>query len=304
MTMRQPASGGRQWLGDFVLLASIWGSSFLFTQMGAVEFGAFATAGLRVGIAGLFLLPVLLFRQGAAELCKCWKLAFVVGVLNSAIPFACFSFALLSISTGLSSILNATVPLFGALVAWCWLRDRPGMSRAAGLVIGFTGVAALAWNKAGLAPGASGIAPAWGVVACLVATLCYGIAASFTKRYLAGIPSMVLATGSQLGAALVLLPFTVWFWPATPASPKAWAALAVLGVFCTGVAYLLFFRIIERAGPAKALSVTFAIPVFAVFYGVAFLGETITSWMVGCGLVIVVGTLLSTGLVSLPFRRQ
>lgn len=298
-----PAAGWRQWLGDFVLLAAIWGSSFLFTRIGALEFGALPTAGLRVAIAGAFLLPVLLYRQGASGLKQHWKLTFAVGILNSAIPFACFSFALLSISTGLSSILNATVPLFGALVAWVWLHDRPSLSRTLGLLIGFAGVATLAWSKAHLTPGASGIAPVWGVLACLLATLCYGIAASFTKRYLAGVPSLVSATGSQLGAVMVLTPLSIWFWPEKSASVQAWAAIGVLGVLCTGIAYILYFRIIERAGPARALSVTFGIPVFAVLYGVTLLGESVTAWMIGCGLVIVLGTLLSTGLVKLPLHR-
>jgi drug/metabolite transporter (DMT)-like permease len=241
-------------------------------------------------------------RQGYQGLRQHWKLTFAVGVLNSAIPFACFSFALLSISTGLSSILNATVPLFGALVAWLWLHDRPTFSRTVGLLIGFTGVAALAGSKAHLTPGASGIAPVWGVVACLVATLCYGIAASFTKRYLSGVPSLVSATGSQLGAVMALAPLSIWFWPETPVSMQGWAAVVVLGVLCTGVAYILFFRIVARAGPARALSVTFGIPVFAVFYGVTLLGETVTAWMIGCGLVIVLGTLLSSGLLKPPLR--
>ncbi len=302
-SLRIPASGWRLWLGDFVLLAAIWGSSFLFMRMGALEFGALPTATLRVAIAGAFLLPVLMYMQGLSGLKEHWKLTFAVGVLNSAIPFVCFSFALLSISTGLSSILNATVPLFGALVAWVWLQDRPGLSRTAGLSIGFTGVAALAWNKAQFSPGVSGIAPVWGIVACLVAALCYGIAASFTKRFLSGVPSLVSATGSQLGAVIALAPLSIWFWPTHPVSLQAWASVLVLGVLCTGIAYILFFRIIERAGPSRALSVTFAIPVFAVFYGVSLLGESVTAWMIGCGLVIVCGTLLSTGLIKLPLNK-
>ena len=108
------------------------------------------------------------------------------------------------------------------------------------------------------------------------------------------------STGSQLGAALALLPLTIFYWPSHEVSLKAWGAVITLGVVCTGFAYILFFRLIERAGPAKALSVTFAIPVFAVLYGVILLGETVTPWMVGCGLVIVLGTTLSTGILKLP----
>jgi drug/metabolite transporter (DMT)-like permease len=289
----------KPWKLDFVLLAAIWGASFMFMRLAAVEFGAFATAGIRVGIAAAFLMPLLWARGHVGVLLTHWKLALVVGILNSAIPFACFSYALLSISTGLSSILNATVPLFGAVVAWLWLKDRPNGSRVLGLLIGFVGVALLAWDKASFKPDASGTASGWAVLACLLATLCYGIAASFTKRYMSGLPSLVSAAGSQIGAAVALLPLTWWFWPDHAVSPQAWAAVLALGVVCTAVAYILYFRLIERAGPSRALSVTFAIPVFAVMYGVVLLGEAVTPWMLLCGVVIVVGTSLSTGLVAL-----
>lgn len=268
--------------------------------MGALEFGAFATAGARVGIASVFLLPILVAKGQLASLRSHWKLCFLVGITNSAIPFACFSFALLSISTGLSSILNATVPLFGAVIAWVWLKDRPQGARVLGLLVGFLGVALLAWGKASFKPDASGVASGWAILACLTACLCYGISASFTKRYLGGIPSLVLATGSQIGATLALAPLAWWFWPDHAVSAPAWLAVAALGVVCTGIAYVIYFRLIARAGPARALSVTFAVPVFAVLYGVVLLGEVVTPWMVGCALIIVLGTALSAGLLRLP----
>jgi drug/metabolite transporter (DMT)-like permease len=283
---------------DFVMLAAIWGSSFLFMRLGAVEFGALPTAGVRVGIAATFLLPLLWFKGHVPLLRQHWKLLLAVGVMNSAIPFACFSFALLSITTGLSSILNATVPLFGAVVAWLWLKDRPGSWRVAGLLIGFFGVALLAWDKASFKPDASGLSTGWAVLACLTACFFYGFSASFARRYLSGLPSLVLATGSQVGATIGLAPLAWWFWPDHAVSGKAWLAALALGVVCTGIAYIIYFRLIERAGPAKALTVTFAVPVFAVLYGVVLLGETVTHWMVGCGLVILLGTSLSTGVLG------
>lgn len=287
------------WRLDFVLLAAIWGSSFMFMRQGAMALGALPTAGLRVGIAALFLLPLLVMRGQVPLLRQHWKLVFAVGVLNSAIPFACFTYALLTISTGLSSILNATVPLFGALVAWVWLKDRPQPLRIVGLLVGFLGVAMLAWGKASFKPDASGNTPGWAVLAVLLACLCYGISASMTKRYMAGMPSLVSAAGSQIGAALVLAPFAAWYWPHHPVPMTAWLSVIALGVVCSGVAYILYFRLIERAGPARALSVTFAIPVFAVLYGVVLLGEVVTPWMLVCALVIVVGTSLSSGLVGM-----
>jgi drug/metabolite transporter (DMT)-like permease len=285
-----------RWLPEFILLGAIWGASFMFMRAGAVELGALATAGVRVLIAALFLLPIALVRGHGAGLRKHWKHTVIVGTLNSAIPFVCFSYALLSISTGLSSILNATVPLFGAVVAWLWLHDKPHGSRVLGLGIGFVGVALLAWDKASFRPDASGVTTGWAVLACLLATTCYALAASYTKKYMAGIAPLVSATGSQLSAAVVLVPLAAWNWPDHAVSLRAWGAVAMLGVLCTGVAYILYFRLIERAGPAKALAVTFAIPVFAVLYGVVLLGETVTAWMALCGVVIITGTVLSTGL--------
>ena len=289
---------------DFVLLAAIWGASFLFMRMGAVEFGAVPTAAMRVAIAAAFLMPLLLLRGLGAQLRQHWKPVFAIGLINSAIPFALFSFALLSITTGLSAVLNATLPLFGALIAWIWLKDRPTASRVAGLAIGFSGVALLAWGKASFKPDASGHAPGWAVLACLGACICYGIAASATKRYLSGLPALVTATGSQLGATLGLALPALWLWPARMPGPRAWLAVIALGVICTGVAYVLYFRLIETAGPARALAVTFVIPVFAVLYGVLFLDEAVTGWMLLCAGVIVCGTSLSTGLLSLPAWRR
>ena len=292
------------WLVDFVLLAAIWGASFMFMRTAAQEMGPLAAAGLRVAVAALFLLPILLFKGLGGALRKHWKITLSVGVLNSALPFVCFTYALLSITTGLSAILNATVPLFGAVIAWLWLKDRPSGSRMLGLAVGFIGVTMLAWDKASFKPDANGLSTGWAVLACLLACLCYGTAASVAKRYMAGLPSLVSATGSQIGASIALIPLTVLYWPSHAPSLQAWGAVLVLGVVCTGLAYILYFRLIERAGPARALAVTFAIPAFAVFYGVLLLGESITAWMVICALVIIAGTTLSTGLIKLGARAN
>lgn len=291
-------SNPKDWAVDFLLLSAIWGASFLFMRITASEFGALPAAALRVGIAALFLLPLACWRGLAPAMGKDWKPLFIVGALNSGIPFACFCFALLAISTGLSSILNATVPLFGAIIAWIWLGDRLNATRIGGLVLGFAGVAMLAWDKASLKPGASGIAPGLAIAACLLASICYGLGASFTKRHLSATPSLAIATGSQIGATVLLAPAALWLWPAHMPGPRAWIGAVAMGVLCTGVAYILYFRLLARAGPARALAVTFVVPVFAVAYGAVFLQEAVTAWMVLCGLVIVAGTALSTGLIS------
>ena len=295
----KPAGAGKPWLGRFILLAALWGASFLFMRIGGHEFGALPTAGLRVGIATLFLLPILLWRGLGPQLAQHWKKVLFVGIFNSAIPFACFTYALLSISTGLSAILNASVPLFGALVAWVWLKDRPHRLRILGLLVGCVGVALLAWDKASFKPDASGLSSGWAVLACLLACLCYALSASFTKRYLGGLPSLVTATGSQLGAALGLALPAIWYWPQHTPGAAAWLAVLALGVLCTGVAYILYFWLIENIGPARALTVTFVLPVFAVVYGLIFLHEAVSPWMLFCGAIIICGTALSADVIKL-----
>jgi drug/metabolite transporter (DMT)-like permease len=293
-----PAAAAPSWVGEFFLLSALWGASFLFMRLGAAEFGPLPTAGLRVLLATLFLWPILL-RQGQwPALRQHWRPILLAGIINSAIPFALFAWAVLHITTGLTSILNATVPLFGALVAWLWLGDRIARQRWLGLALGFIGVALLAWRAPGGLGGKTGYA-ALAMAACLGASCCYALAASYTRRYLTGIPPLATATGSQLGASLGLALPMLWAWPATTPGWKAWAAVAAIAVLCTGIAYILYFRLIANAGPSRALAVTFLAPVFAVCYGVFFLQEPVTLWMLGCALIVVCGTMLSTGLLDL-----
>ena len=295
--MNSPATPpAPNWIGEFILLAALWGASFLFMRLGAAEFGPLPTAGLRVALATLFLWPILLRQGHWPAFRRHWRPIMAAGLINSAIPFALFAWAVMHIATGLTSILNATVPLFGALVAWVWLGDRITRLRWVGLALGFVGVALLAWR----APAGTGFktdSAGWAIAACLLASSCYGLAASFARRYLTGIPPLATATGSQLGAALGLALPTLWLWPAQMPGPRAWAAIVAIAVLCTGIAYILYFRLIAHAGPSQALAVTFIAPVFAVFYGALFLDETVTPWMLGCALVIVCGTMLSTGLI-------
>jgi drug/metabolite transporter (DMT)-like permease len=281
---------------EFILLAAIWGASFLLMKLGASDFGPFLTAFLRVFLASLFLLPLLAWRGQMDALKKNLRPILFVGMLNSGIPFALFAFAVLHITTGLTSILNATVPLWGALVAWMWLQDKPASSRILGLAIGFAGVAALSWDKATFKAGAA--SPGLAVLACLLATLFYGVAASYTKKFLTGVPPLASATGSQIGAALLLAAPGLMTMPQHMPGLQAWGAITALAFFCTSVAYLMYFRLIERIGPARAITVTFVIPVFGVVYGAALLGERITLTMLVCGAIIVLGTALSTGVLQ------
>ena len=279
-----------------LLLAALWGASFLFMRLGAVEFGALALAALRVGVAAVLLLVLLTAKGLLPVLRRHWRPIAVVGLVNTAIPFVLFNVAVLHINTGLASVFNATSPLWGALVAWLWLHDKPSMGRAFGLALGFAGVTWLAWDKAGLRDGTQAGGATLAVAACLAATLCYGVAANYAKKRLADVPAMAVAAGSQTAATLVLAAPAAWAWPAQAPGPMAWAAVIVLGVFCTAAAYLLYFHLINNIGPARAISVTFVIPLFGVLWGGVFLGEVVTPVMVAAGAVILLGTALATGL--------
>ncbi|MET0519373.1 MAG: DMT family transporter [Burkholderiaceae bacterium] len=283
-------------LGELILLAAIWGSSFLFMRLGAPEFGPVAMAALRVAGASLVLLPLLAGRQGLAELRREWRPLAVVGLLNSALPFALFAYAALSITAGLSSILNATTPLWGAIVAWLWLGNRLNGLRIAGLLLGFAGVIFLAWDGADFKPGADHTR-GWALAACLAATLCYGLAANYSKRFMAHISPLTVATGSQLFAALLLALPAVWLWPAQWPGVRAWGGVALLAVLCSALAYILYFRLMQRIGATNTIAVTFLIPVFAVLWGWLFLGEVFTGRMaVGCA-VVLLGLALALGLI-------
>ena len=290
-------------LSELMLLAALWGASFLFMRMGAAEFGPIALVAVRVGGAALFLMPLLQLRGQMHVLRRHWRPIFVVGLTNSALPFLCFSYAALSITAGLSAIFNAAAPLFGAVIAWLWLNDKLNRTRIVGLVIGFAGVLWLAWNKAdhsaAFKPGGSG----WAIVACLAATVLYGLSASLTKKTLAGVAPMAVAAGSQLSAAIALVVPAILWWPATMPSATAWLTAALLAIFSTGVAYVLYFRLIANIGPANAIAVTFLVPAFAVLWGWLMLGEQVSGAMlIGCA-VILFGTSLATGVLRMPAYR-
>jgi drug/metabolite transporter (DMT)-like permease len=292
-------------LTDLLLLAALWGASFLFIRLAVVEFGPLPMAALRCLGATLFLLPILLARGHGAALRSHWRAIGWVGVVNSALPFSLYGVALLAINAGLSAIFNAATPLWAAAIGARWLHERLGPMRVLGLVIGLVGVAGLAWDKAGLTANEHGVSAALAIAACLAATALYGYAGNFTKKHLSGVPPMALAAGSQLSAA-TLLAVPAWLQrPAALPGATAWIALAVLAVLSTGVAYILYFRLIAHTGPTNAAAVTFLIPAFAAAFGWLFLDEAITLSMVIGGAVILVGTALAMGLVprAAPARR-
>lgn len=286
---------------ELLLLAALWGASFLFMRVAVPSFGAVPLAFVRVAGAALLLVPLCLGRSARHSLRAHWRTVLLVGVCNSALPFLCFGQAALSLNAGVSSIFNATSPLFGTIIAVAWLREPSTPARVAGLLVGFAGVVLLAWRQVVATPAGDGAAAA--VVLCLVGALLYGVSANITRHRLSAVPPLAVAAGSQLAAAAVLAVPAWSTWPTVQPSTHDWLAMAALALLCTGVAYVLYFRLIAHVGPTNAIAVTYLIPAFALLWGWQVLDEHITPMMLfGCA-VILLGTALATGVLAPRSRR-
>jgi drug/metabolite transporter (DMT)-like permease len=272
-----------------IVLAALWGATFLFLRIAVPALGPATLIEARVGIAAVFLALVGLALGRRLDWRARWRHYLLLGGLNSALPFVLLAYAAQSLPASLLSVLNATTPTFGAIVMAVYTRTRPTPRVLAGLVVGLVGVGITLGIETLAAPGA-GLA----VAACLGATLSYGIATAYTK-HAAGDDAFASAHGSMWGAALLVLPLALLFpAPAFP-GPGVTAAVLALGIACTGIAYLLYFRLITEVGPTSTLTVTFLIPVFGILWGVLFLGESI-GWNTFVGTaVVLIGTALVTG---------
>ena len=286
-------------LADLLMLAALWGGSFLFMRIAGPQFGPAPMMALRTAIGALTLLPLLWFAgQWSVLRAQAPRIA-MVGLINAALPFVLFGYATIHLNAGVVAVLNATAPLWAAAVAYVWLGERLAPVRILGLALGFVGVVVLIGDRLSFRAG-SVLLP---LLAALVATLFYGLAANYVRRQLHGVGPIAIAAGSLVFASSMLAPFAFLGWPSQTPDRAAWASVALLGLFSTGLAYVLFFRLIERVGPARAITVTFLVPVFGLLWGAVFLGETVTTSMLAGTVTILVGTALTTGVAD-PFRHR
>ncbi|HEY9132458.1 MAG TPA: DMT family transporter [Dyella sp.] len=276
-----------------ILLGALWGASFLFMRMGADAFGAIALAGMRALVGGACFLPLFIASERRAEWRAHWKPILLIGITNSALPFVLFSLAAKMLPAGLSSIFDAITPLLVAASGWLWLGEKLNAQSVTGLLLGLIGVVWLVGDST--LAGTYGTNAGWAMAACIGATVCYAFSVHYSHRRLRHISPLTAAASSQIVAAVVLLPLTVWLWPAaTPAAP-AWGAMIGLAVACTSVAYVLFFRLIAQIGTTRTMTVLYLIPAFGVLWGWWFLAEAFTPGMaVGC-VVILAGVALTLG---------
>lgn len=271
---------------ELVCLGGLWGASFLFMRVAAPAFGPLALIEVRVAVAAVVLCLLLAWRRQLSTLTGKGGKFLIIGAINSAVPFTLFAYSTLHLPAGFAAVLNATAPLFAAIIAYGWFRERLSPIRIAGLFIGFAGVLILVSSKLGSTANTLAIA------AGLAAALLYGIAAHYSKRAFEGVPALTVATGNLIAATCILLPAMVGAWPSKMPGIKSWLCATALGIACTALAYVLFFRLIRNLGASRAITVTYLIPAFAMLWGYLLLGEPITATMLAGGAVIVVGTVL------------
>ena len=281
------------------VLAAIWGSSFLFMRIAAPVLGPVMLITLRVLLGSLFLLAVSRVNGSRLDIRRDWKHFLILGLSNTALPFTLFAFAAETLPASLLSILNATAPIWGAIVSAIWLRTAFTLKAMTGLLFGIAGVAILVGIDGAHMTAATLIA----VIAGLAAGLCYGIASVYAKQA-KSVEPFANAHGSLWGAVLWMAPAAPFFPPA--AMPGLWVVVSVvaIGVLCSGVAYMLYFKLIEEIGAAQTLSVGFLIPVFGVLWGALFLHEAVTPRTVIGGLVVLIGMALITGFNPLALMRR
>jgi drug/metabolite transporter (DMT)-like permease len=268
-----------------ILLSALWGGSYLFMRIAGPALGPVVLMALRVSIAAVVLFAYLGSLRQWPDFRRYWKPFLVMGILNNAIPFILIANAVIHLNASIAAILNATTPLFTALVAAWWIKEPLGARKVTGVVLGMVGVAVLVgWSPL---PLTSGVIAA--SLQALLAALSYGLAAVHARRQFMGVPPLHAAVGQLSGSTVLLLPLGVLWSP--QAFPDARVALSVVGlaVACTALAYGMYFRLIATTGATAAATVTFLIPFFSVLWGVMFLGEPLS-----VGMFIGLGTILSS----------
>ena len=281
---------------DFVLIGALWGMSYVFMRFtaGKVEPIVMAESRLLIGALGIFVFAMCkkdlraLLIPAKTDLSRITMIA----SFNSVIPFALFSYAMQHLNAGLGAILNSTSPIWTAIIGAIWLKDRLSMSRILGLALGCGGIIFLMWGKADFAVGGLGLP----ILASLGVTLSYGIATNYIKVYGAGIHPMGLAFSSLfIGSFMLAIPAYIYL-PTEPLSTLTWISIIGLGIGSTAIAYVLYYRLIEQAGPTVAITVTFVVPIFSILWGDIFLQEKPTLNMFIGGVIIIIGTALAIGL--------
>ncbi len=271
---------------ELTLLGAIWGGSFLFMRVSAADFGPLPLVEARLALGGLVLTPFL-WRARAQFTLGLWLRIAAIAAINSVVPFALFAWGAERAPAGIGAITNAMTVMFTYLVAHFFFGERIGARRLIGLTAGFVGVAILASGRTA----GDGVWQA--ALAGTAAAVCYGFGINLMRRYLTGYPAAAVAAANLVTGALLLAPLAAYSWPSRAIPAASWASAVLLGVLCTGAAFVLYYRLIARVGGPRASTVTYLIPLFGVIWAWLLLGEPLTVSMALAGALILSGVALS-----------
>ena len=281
---------------ELTMLGAIWGGSFLFMRVAAADFGPLPLVEARLALGALILLPFLWAARAHFSVALWLRIAGIAAI-NSVIPFALFAWGAERAPAGIGAISNAMTVMFTALIAFVFYGEQIGPRRLIGLVAGFVGVAILA---SGRTAGAS-VWPA--ALAGTTAAFLYGIGINLVRRYLTGLPPGAVAAANLVSGSVLLAPLAIYNWPHHVIPAGSWVSAVLLGVLCTGIAFVFYYRLIGRVGAARASTVTYLIPLFGVIWAWLILGEPLTLTMALAGALILAGVALSQREVRRDAKR-
>jgi len=271
---------------ELTLLGAIWGASFMFMRVAAADFGPFPLVAMRLAFGALVLTPFL-WRARAQFTRLLWLRIAGIAMMNATVPLTLFAWAAERAPAGIGAISNGMTVMFTALVAFGLFGERVGARRLTGLIIGFVGVIILATGRT------AGVSVAPAALAGTAASLCYGIGINLVRRYLTPYPPAAIAAAALTTGAVLLAPLAVWNWPHHPLPSASWVSALLLGVVCTGFAFVLYYRLVARIGAPRTSTVTYLIPLFGVIWAWLLLGEPLTMTMAIAGALILAGVALS-----------
>ena len=271
---------------ELTLLGAIWGASFMFMRVAAADFGPFPLVAMRLAFGALVLTPFL-WRARAQFTGLLWLRIAGIAMMNATVPLTLFAWAAERAPAGIGAISNGMTVMFTALVAFGLFGERIGARRLTGLIIGFVGVIILATGRT------AGVSVAPAALAGTAASLCYGIGINLVRRYLTPYPPAAIAAAALTTGAVLLAPLAVWNWPHHPLPSASWVSALLLGVVCTGFAFVLYYRLVARIGAPRTSTVTYLIPLFGVIWAWLLLGEPLTMTMAIAGALILAGVALS-----------
>jgi drug/metabolite transporter (DMT)-like permease len=288
-------------VGALFALAALWGASFLFIRIASPKIGPFLTIEARVVIAGFALLVYMMLTKRSANFKQWWKQYLVIGALNAAIPFSLIALAAIYLNASILAIVNSMTPLFTALAVWIYMKESLTLRKGIGILIGLVGVIILV----GWSPIPSTKEVIISIICSILSTISYAFSGVYVKKTFANVPALSLATGQQIGAAIVLLPIAMFNLPTSWAPFSLVVIFSVIGLalLCTSIAYLFYFSLMESVGPTKTLSVTYLVPIFGMLWGMVFLQEKITLGMV-LGLLVILSSVLLISDIPLKSKLE